>query len=658
MIMTQTIYFLTQLIGAPVYSGAGRQSGEITDFLLALRGHQLFFEQAIVHDYNSNTNKVVSLKHFKTFTLEKFELEGHLNDLPVYIKDSSKPTAKDLWDKPVIDTVEVKNITINDLAVVCDRNKIIRVYGVDVSLKSALTRLGLFPVAKTVCSWFKVNLKAEVIEWERIIGFDDEFESITTDDTSDNLQNMHPADLADIIEELNDDDRVSVIENLDEDVAAEAIAEADPETQIQIIEDLDTQTASDIIEEMDPDEAADLLQDIDKDRAKEILEHMDLDEASDVRKLLEHDEFTAGGIMTTEYISIYEDFTVANAIAHIRLVAADIDNIYYMYVLDDDDKLKGVVSIREVICANPSELIADIMETDIVTVDASTPQEEAASLISKYDYMALPVVNEKKQIIGVITIDDIVDVMEEEANEDIMKMAGTSDEELDSDSPLQTCKSRLPWLLITLCTGFISSAILKYFMASFESVAVLVFFVPVVCGMGGNAGVQASTLAIRALSLDSEISFMDVVKRLWKETAAGALMGSVCGFIIGVWANFLINNSAKEAAAEAAANAANAIATATADIATATANVASATAEVAASGLATISPITLSFTVGIAMMATMSFSTTYGALVPIVFNKFKIDPAVASGPFVTSCNDIFALLIYYAVVSFLMSMFV
>ena len=612
--MTQTIYFLADLIGAPVYSEAGRQSGKITDFLLTLRDHKLYFEHAIVYDFDSSTNKLASLHNFKTFTPDKFELKDALSDLPAYVKDDKKPTATDLWDKTVIDTVNVKNITINDLALVCEKNKIIQVSGVDISLKSALQRLGLYNVSKTVASWFKGDLKPEIVDWDKIIGFDDEFETITTDETSDNLQNLHPADLADILEDLDEEDRVSVIENLDDDVAAETIAEADSETQIQIIENLDTETASDIIEEMDPDEAADLLQDIDQERAKEILDHMDLDEASDVRKLLEHDEFTAGGIMTTEYISIYDDFTIANAISHIRLVAADVENIYYMYVLDKEDRLKGIISIRDLISSNPNALVSDVMEKDIVSVNASTPQEEVAALISKYDYIAMPVVNDNQQILGVITIDDIMDVMQEEANEDIMKMAGTSDEELETDSPFKTCKSRLPWLLITLCTGFVTSAILKYFMASFESIAVLVFFVPVVCGMGGNPGVQASTLAIRALSLNNEITLGDVFKKVWKEIAAGALMGAVCGLVIALWAQYLIVTSPNPPAMKA---------------------------------------IYLSITVGLAMLCTMSFSTTYGALVPIVFNKFKIDPAVASGPFVTSCNDIFALLIYYAVSSIL-----
>lgn len=614
MTMTQTVYFLIDLIGAPVYSEAGRQSGKITDFVLTLRDHKLYFEQAIVYDFDSSTDKLASLHNFNTFTPEKFELKDALSDLPAYVKNEKKPTATDLWDKPVIDTVNVRNITISDLALICEKNKIIQVSGVDISILASLKSSGLFNVSKTVASWFKSDLKPEIVEWDKIIGFDDEFETITADETSDNLQNLHPADLADILEDLDKEDRVSVIENLDEDVAAETIAEADSETQIQIIEDLDTERASDIIEEMDPDEAADLLQDINQDRAKEILDHMDLDEASDVRKLLEHDEFTAGGIMTTEYISIYDDFTIANTISHLRLIAADVENIYYMYVLDNEDRLKGIISIRDLLSNNPNALVADVMEKDIVSVNASTPQEEVASLISKYNYIAMPVVNDKQQILGVITIDDIVDVMEEETNEDIMKMAGTSDEELESDSPFKTCKSRLPWLLITLCTGFVTSAILKYFMASFESIAVLVFFVPVVCGMGGNAGVQASTLAIRALSLNSEITFKDVLKKVWKEIASGALMGAVCGLVIALWAQYLIVTSPNPPALKA---------------------------------------IYLSITVGLAMLCTMSFSTTYGALVPIVFNKFKIDPAVASGPFVTSCNDIFALLIYYAVSSLL-----
>ncbi|OGK05764.1 MAG: magnesium transporter [Candidatus Riflebacteria bacterium GWC2_50_8] len=250
------------------------------------------------------------------------------------------------------------------------------------------------------------------------------------------------------------------------------------------------------------------------------------------------------------------------------------------------------------------------MDDDLVYVYANTPQEEVANLIGKYDYMAIPVVNDQQQILGVVTVDDVMDVMEEEATEDLFKFAGTTDEELNYSSAFQACKARLPWLLITLATGFITSTILKYFMVEFKDVIALVFFVPVVMGMGGNTGIQSSTLVIRGMALNS-FSGTDLFKRLMREIAAGAMMGLACGIIVGLWAEYLTRS------------------TATAQI--------------------SYSPPLLALTVGIAMMSAMTFAAMFGAFVPILFSRFKIDPAVASGPFVSSSNDIFALLIYYGV---------
>lgn len=518
--------------------------------------------------------------------------------------------ATELWDKAVIDTVNVRTVQIKDLEVVTDESHEIWVSGIDISFRGALRRLGVEQYFGGFFKRFSYFLQPEIITWDKIIGFNDQFSALTTELTSDNFQNLHPADLAEILEELEDSERISIIETLDEDVAAETIAEADSETQLQIIEQLDTGTASEIIEEMDPDEAADLLQDMNQDRAREILDHMDLDEASDVRKLLQHDEYTAGGIMTTEYAAIFDDFTVANAFSHMRLIAPDIEIIYYMYVLDSQDRLKGVVSIRDLLTANPATTIGEIMDTDLVSVTPETPQEEVATILNKYDYLAIPVVNDQQQILGVVTVEDVMDVIEEEATEDIFKLAGTSDEELSYSSPFQACKARLPWLLITLATGFITSTILKHFMNEFKEVIALVFFVPVVMAMGGNTGIQSSTLVIRGLALNS-FNSNDLLRRMIKEIAAGAMMGLACGLVVGLWAEYLI-----------------------------------ATGE-AASG--NFSAIYLALTVGLAMMASMTFAAMFGAMVPILFDRFKFDPAVASGPFVTSSNDIFALLIYYGV---------
>ena len=603
-------YHLSSLLQTPVYNEANRQCGTIADFTLTLRKNWPCFDQAIIFDFNTACNRIAARNCFKEFAPGSFVLSTPMNDLPLLPADLSTPTATQLWDKSVIDTINVRTVQINDLEILYDDSQEIWISGIDIGFRAALRRLGLDKYVGGLLNKLSWGLESEIIEWDKIIGFGEEFEALTPDSTSDNFQNLHPADLAEMLEDLDDSERMSIIENLDEDVAAETLAEADAETQLQIIEQLDTETASDIIEEMDPDEAADLLQDMNQDRAREILAHMDLDEASDVRKLLEHDEYTAGGIMTTEYAAIFEDFTVAQAFSHLRLVAADIEIIYYLYVIDNQERLKGVVSIRDLLSANPAAVVTEVMDNDLVYVHASTPQEEVANLIGKYDYMAIPVVNDKEQILGVVTVDDVMDVMEEEATEDLFKFAGSSDEELNYSSPLQACRARLPWLLITLVTGFITSAILKHFMDEFKDVIALVFFVPVVMAMGGNTGIQSSTLVIRGMALNS-FSGSDLFKRLMREIAAGAMMGLTCGVVVGLWAEYLIRSG------EAAA--------------------------------LNHSSFFLALTVGIAMMGAMTFAAMFGAFVPILFSRLKIDPAVASGPFVTSSNDIFALLIYYGV---------
>ncbi|GAB4268843.1 MAG: hypothetical protein Kow0029_04460 [Candidatus Rifleibacteriota bacterium] len=614
--MNAKTFYLKKLIGAPVLSESGRQSGKIVDFVLKLKNSLPCFDKVIVFAFESSTKKIADKEAFKEWHPERFILKNPIGDLPPYVESPEMVTATQLWDKSVIDTVNVRTVQINDLKIVTGPDGDIYVSGIDISFGAAMRRLGLDRLVSPVLARLGFDMGEEIIEWDKIIGFSDHFSNLTSKQTSDNLQNLHPADLADILDDLDHSERISVLENLDEDVAAETLAEAEAETQLQIIEQLDAETASEIIEEMDPDEAADLLQDMDQEKAKAILDHMNLDDSSDVRKLLEHGEDTAGGLMTTEYAAIYEDFTVADAFSHLRLVAADIEIIYYLYVIDHEEKLKGVVSIRDLLSANPSVLVSEIMDDDIVAVTPDTKQEEVAKLIAKYDYMAIPVINEKHEILGVVTVDDVMDVMEEEASEDLFKFAGSSEDELTYTSPFQACKARLPWLLITLGTGFITSSILKNFMADFSQVLVLAFFVPVVMAMGGNTGIQSSTLVIRGIALNA-FSGADLFKRLLSEIAAGALMGAACGTVVGVWAKFLISSDASVATS--------------------------------------YSPMFLAMTVGIAMMAAMTFAAMFGAFVPIVFNRFKIDPAVASGPFVTSSNDIFALLIYYAVSLFMLS---
>ena len=612
--MTMNQIYLTEIINAPVLSKSKRQVGKILDFILALNNGKAVLTGAVIFDFNTSQKKLALKDDFLSFSPDSFVLSNPIANLPLY-PSVSQTTATQLWDKSVIDTTNIRAVQINDLSLKYSTNNI-WIDAVSISFIGILRRLGLHNTLGKVLQKVGICSKDELIGWDKIKGLSEQFTSITSKMTSDYFQNLHPADLADVLDDLNVNDQISVIESLDDEAAAETIAEAESETQVQIIEKLDTESASDIIEEMDPDEAADLLQDMDSKKANEILAHMDLDEASDVRKLLKFEEDTAGGLMTTEYAAIYEDFTVKDAFSHLRLVAADIEIIYYMYVIDKDEQLKGVVSIRDLLAANPSAKVADVMDTDLVTVSPDTPQEDVAALISKYDLVGIPVVDKQNEILGVVTIDDIVDVMEEEASEDIFKLAGSSEDELSYTSPLQACKARLPWLLVTLGTGFITSSILKHFMADFHQILALIFFVPVVCAMGGNAGIQSSTLVIRGLALNT-FSKGDFFRRLVREVVSGALMGVVCGLVVGTWAMALVKNGNTVAGA--------------------------------------VSPGYLSLTIGMAMMSAMTFASLFGSLIPLIFDHFKIDPAVASGPFVTSSNDIFALLIYYSVAMVMLS---
>ncbi|MGM0601633.1 MAG: magnesium transporter [Candidatus Rifleibacteriota bacterium] len=609
-------FFLKNIIGSPVYSPAGRNCGYIADFALKLKKSFPEIQKAIIFIYETSDYRIADKSDFEAFVPSSFKLAKPVAELPVFSENNKLITATQLWDKSVIDTVNVRTVQINDLKLHLHSNGRFFVTGIDISFSAALRRLGLEKFPSWLLKKLGFNLQEEIISWNKIIGFSKQFSSLTPKLTSDNLQNLHPADLADLLDELEDPDRLSILENLDEEIAADTLGEADAETQLRIIQQLDPQAASELIDEMDPDEAADLLQDLDPEKARLILAKMNIDDAIDVKELLRHHEDTAGGLMTTEYAAIFEDFTVKEAFDHLRLIATDIEIIYYMYIIDPEEKLKGVVSIRDLLAANPSAKISEIMDDDLVVVYPDTEQEEVASLMNKYDYMAIPVVNYNDQITGVVTIDDIMDVMEEEASEDMFKFAGSSEEELNYTSPLQACRARLPWLLITLATGFITSSILKSFMADFNHVLVLAFFVPVVMAMGGNTGIQSSTLLIRGMALNT-YSGSELLKRLLSEIVSGALMGLSCGLVVGIWAEYLISTDAAIAAA--------------------------------------FSPFFLALTVGIAMMSAMTFAALFGALVPILFERLKIDPAVASGPFVTSSNDIFALIIYYVVSLFMLS---
>jgi magnesium transporter len=426
------------------------------------------------------------------------------------------------------------------------------------------------------------------------------------------LEQLHPADIADIIEGAPDDVQNQLFELLDDETKADVIAELDDSTEAEILDDLTAEQISEIAEEMAPDDAADMLAELDDKRSAEVLNLMELEDSEGVRELLQYSEDTAGGRMTTDFVALPETATAKEALMHIGSLDLD-EPVYFAYVINAADKLSGYVQIWQLLkTENQQKTLRDLSEENTQTVTPDVDQESVARIMSKYDLSSLPVIDGSGKLLGRVTIDDIIDVLEEEASEDLFKLAGSNELELEDSSPFSSCKARLPWLLITLATGFITSVILKGFMHSITTMEVIAlsFFVPIVMGMGGNTGIQSSTLIIRGLALRSFDPKL-LHRLLLRELATGMLMGIICGSVIGLWARFVIGESTA------------------------------------------FPPTFLAIAVGLALVSAMMFAALFGAAVPLILNRFKIDPAVASGPFVSASNDIFALLIYYGV-TFLM----
>ncbi|MEN7973121.1 MAG: magnesium transporter [Verrucomicrobiota bacterium] len=424
------------------------------------------------------------------------------------------------------------------------------------------------------------------------------------------FEDLHPADIAEIINHAPASTHNILFDLLDDEIKPDVLSELDDQAEADILEELTDEEISDIVEEMAPDDAADVLGELEEERSEEILELMEDEDSEDVRELLQYDDESAGGIMTTDFVTVRASMTATEAIEYIGSLDLD-EPVYYLYVIDAEGGLAGWIQLWELLKqANRNMVLEDLAEKETITVHTDTDQEEVAKLATKYDLSSLPVLDPQNKLVGRITVDDIMDVIEEEASEDIFKLAGSNDSELDDTSPLQACKARLPWLMITLVTGFITSLILTSFDQHLKlaGIGALIAFVPIIMGMGGNTGIQSSTLIIRGIALGASHS-KKILKIITHEIIAGATMGLICGTTIGLWAHFLI----------------------------------------ASKGLPTISPAYLALTVAVALFSAMAFAAVFGALVPVLLNRIKVDPAVASGPFVTSSNDIFALLIYYGV---------
>lgn len=422
------------------------------------------------------------------------------------------------------------------------------------------------------------------------------------------IDEMRAADVADLIEHLEPDERLFVFKLLEPEPAGDVLVEIEPPVQGSIIKDLDNQAISDIVQELDSDDAADLVGDLPAERARKIIESVGDDVSRELEKLLPYPEDTAGGIMALEFVAVKADATIQDAIETIREKREEVEDLLYIWVINGFERLVGIVALKDLVLEPPERKISDIMNPEVISVDVYTDQEEVVKLVKKYDLVNVAVVDEHHRLVGRITYDDIIDVIEEEADEDIAMMAGVIDHEIMEESIVKISKARLPWLIVGLFGGILAAVVINQFQSSLEKIIALSFFFPVVMAMGGNTGTQAATIVVRGLAT-GDIGLVNTGKRLLTEMRVAILNGLICGVILG-----LIVGS-------------------------------------------WLSDYRLGGVVALALMLIVLYSGVIGSAVPLALKRLNIDPALATGPFVTTLNDILSLLIYLGLVTTFMQMY-
>jgi magnesium transporter len=404
------------------------------------------------------------------------------------------------------------------------------------------------------------------------------------------IRDIHPADILEALEEY-EGDRADILSKLPEETIAAVIDEAEAEEKYELLELLPERAQKAIVNEMYSDELADMLGTLDPSEAEDILEIIDQEEATEVKGLLSYQPDTAGGIMATEFISVQEEMTVGETLKYLQKEAPDAETAYYLYVLDRNGVLKGVVALRDLVVSSFDVNISEIMHKNIISIPVAMDQEEVGHLFEKYGFLTMPVVDDEDKMLGIITVDDAMDVLREENTEDILRLAGVSEGEKVSGTVFGSVRKRLPWLFINLLTAMLAASTVSLFEGTIARVVALAAFMPIVAGMGGNTGTQTLTIIVRGIAL-GELSFENAKKVLAKEIGVGLMMGLSIGTAVTALGWFWENNAI------------------------------------------------FGLVIGLAMLMNMAVATVAGFVVPMVLKKLRIDPALASSVFVTTVTDV------------------
>ncbi len=418
--------------------------------------------------------------------------------------------------------------------------------------------------------------------------------------TLDLLSEFHPADIAEIFDDFSIDQATYIIKLLDSEKTADILMELDDDDREKILASLSAKEIAEEIEELDTDDAADIIAELPEERQERVIAQIEDEElAADIQELLAYDEDSAGGLMAKELVKVYETWTVAGCLRRIRIQAENVTRVHSIYVVNKEEKLIGRLSLKDLIIAKSEQKISDIYKSDVDYVKAEEDVEEVAKVMAKYDLEAIPVVDENQTLLGRITIDDIIDVIKEEADKDYQLAAGITQEVEADDTILELTRARLPWLFLGLLGGIGAFLIMGGFEESFAENAVLFFFTPLIAAMAGNVGVQSSAIIVQGLANDDVKGSIN--DRLIKEM----LLAALNGFILAIFLFFFVwvyENELDKALA-----------------------------------------------ISVSLVAVIIVAGLIGTFVPLFLNKRGIDPAIATGPFITTSNDIFGILLYFLI---------
>jgi magnesium transporter len=415
------------------------------------------------------------------------------------------------------------------------------------------------------------------------------------------LSDVHAADVAEILDHVDIRTASTIYRSLEHEFSADVLLELDEDLREKILEELSSkEIAEHVIENIDSDDAADVISELSEQKAKEVLEHVENDVSDEIEELLGYEEGSVGSIMAKEMITTQAGWSVKRAIIEMRKQSEDVEKIYTIYVVDAAGKLTGWLSLKDLLFTSESTRseISDLATSDIHTLSPHEDAEDAVDKLKKYDLVTMPVVDDDGVLLGRVTFDDAMDVMEEEAEKDYQMASGISEAVESDDSVLKLTRARLPWLVIGLIGGILVAQVIALYEEQLRIDPRLAFFIPLIAAMGGNVGVQSSAIIVQGLA-NRTIKTHSIVSRLSKELLVGLLNAAVCGSLLLLF-NIVMGSTGA-----------------------------------------------LSYTVSIALFAVIIFAALFGTVTPLVLDRFKVDPALATGPFITTMNDIMGLLVYF-----------